>query len=504
MRLSESEKSGCETCSSKELGDCTINASVTAEKLEKITKQDALNAEIASILKSTKTNLSKTGENKVESPKNINVILEDENHIRFSVDLAQKLDLVPELSHRFVDGKHLCIAVQEGAVIVLDDVEYNILNLLHSGTEIEKVINSGLFEQAQVENLLGSLATSGFIKGIAGYRERHRVIPHRFARFHLTKFCNLSCVHCYADSSPWVDRSNDKSTDWWKSLINEFAKHSGERVLFTGGEALTHPGCIDLLRYSKELGLFTTLFSNGLLINRDADKLRGLCNEMQISLDGPDEETNDPIRGKGSFKKIIKALETLLGHGDVRVRVGMCVMEDNWDAWQEKFINFSRRFSGTGLEFKLSFGLIPHGRGEEKNDSLRAVHTQMKVEELLSGLPGPGGDNGPRVTRAKTGCGYAEQLVVAPDGMVHPCHLLDAPLCNVDDKPYEEIIQMLNGVSTAFDVDHIEGCKDCDIRYLCGGTCRVVNGTINGTRFVNTCNSSEKHRKLQNLVRYYS
>lgn len=501
---STSTKSKCGTCSQNKPGGCSANARDDGLSA-KLKKQNDLNEEIQKILRkvdNTEKNYPKNNLNGYAD--SATLIFEDNKRINYSIDLDKKLELASELSHRYIDSKHLWIAVHEGTVVVLNDMEHGALTMFQTGAKIRLILENPLFERESVINLIGKLATAGFIKGIEGYKERHSVIPHRFARFHITKFCNLSCIHCYADSSPLVDRSNEKPTDWWKALIDKFAKHEGEKILFTGGEALTHPGCIDLLKHSKDVGLYTTLFSNGLLINRDAEKIRGLCNEIQISLDGPDAETNDPIRGKGTFLKITKAIDTLLEHGDARVRVGMCVMEDNWDAWQEKFKDFSKRYANTGLEFKLSFGLIPHGRGEVKNDALRAAHTQAIVEELLSGLPGPGGDqNGPRVARAKSSCGYAEQLVVSPDGTVHPCHLLDAPLCHIDDKPYEEIINLLKGVSKAFEVDNIEGCKHCDIRYLCGGTCRVVNGTMNGTRFINTCNSTEKHRKLQNLVRYF-
>lgn len=496
-------KSNCGSCSSNKPGGCSSAKAPNDELAAKIKKQNDLNAEIDKILRGSNHAESDRKKDLDRNFHNTKVAFEDNSKINYKIDFNEKLNLVSELSHRYIDSRHLWIAVKEGTVVVLNEMEHSALTMFQTGAKIKPILESPLFDRNSVINLIGKLATAGFIPGIEGYKEIHPVAQQKFARFHITKFCNLSCIHCYADSSPLVDTSNEKPTDWWKTVIEKFAKHGGEKVLFTGGEALTHPGCIDLLRHSKEVGLYTTLFSNGLLIERRAEKLRNLCNEIQISLDGPDAETNDPIRGKGSFVKIIRAIDTLLAQKSAKVRVGMCVMDENWDAWQEKFIDFSKRYANTGLEFKLSYGLTAYGRGATKNDSLKAVHTQAKVEELLSGLPGPGSDNGPRVIRSKKGCGYAEQLVVSQEGMVHPCHLLDAPLCHFDDKPYPEILEMLKGVSKAFEVDNIEGCKHCDIRYLCGGTCRVINGTQNGTRLINTCNSAEKHRKLQNLVRYY-
>ncbi len=472
----------------------------------KLKKQSDLNLEIASILKKVHS-VNKPSSNTLLADANdssIRISSENGNNLGYTLNMNSSLPLADKLAHRLVDETNLWVAVHEGTVAVLDNTEHDAMLLLKAGKSIKSVINEQPANKDSILKLVGKLATAGFIKGIEGYRERIKVLPHRFARFHLTQFCQLECIHCYADSSPHIDRSRDKPTEWWQKLITNFASYGGERILFTGGEALTHKGCIDLIQHSKDLNLFVTLFSNGLMMKRAAPKLKGLCDEVQISLDGPDVETNDPIRGKGSYKRIISAIETLLAQGGTRVRVGMCVMEENWDSWQEKFLNFAEKFANTGLEFKLSYGLIPHGRGAGKNDRLGAKDTQTKVEELLKDLPGPSNSNGPRVTRAKSSCGYAEQLVVGPDGTVYPCHLLDAALCNVDDKPYEEIIKILERFTTLFEVDHIEGCKYCDIRYLCGGTCRVVNGTQNGSRFINTCNPAEKYRKMQNLVRYYA
>src|SRR5205085_11208010 len=47
---------------------------------------------------------------------------------------------------------------------------------------------------------------------------------------------------------------------------------------------------------------------------------------------------------------------------------------------------------------------------------------------------------GPLIARSTRGCGYAEQIVVAPDGSIHPCHLLDGAITHVEDQPMQEWI----------------------------------------------------------------
>jgi len=78
--------------------------------------------------------------------------------------------------------------------------------------------------------------------------------------------------------------------------------------------------------------------------------------------------------------------------------------------------------------------------------------------------------------------------------------LLDAPVCHIDDYSVSEILLILRGVAMEVDVDHVENCSVCEIRYLCGGMCRVLQSRKTGTRLLNTCNSAEKDRKYRNLV----
>src|SRR6202007_2313694 len=113
--------------------------------------------------------------------------------------------------------------------------------------------------------------------------------PERFARFHLTKACQLECIHCYADSSPHVDRSGALSTERWRHLLDGFSANGGERVLFTGGEALLHKRCVPLMMRGSELGLEVTLFTNGMQIPKYAEQIRDCVDIVQVSLDGPDE-----------------------------------------------------------------------------------------------------------------------------------------------------------------------------------------------------------------------
>lgn len=419
----------------------------------------------------------------------------------------EALPLVPELTHRLVDDKYVWVGVRQGTVAVLSSADHELMLRLRAGVPPSRVQDAlgetlGLSEAdawGRLSDLLGRLAASGLIQGIQGHHEHKAATPERFARFHLTQACQLQCTHCYADSSPYVDRSGELSTERWRRLAIDFAANGGEQVLFTGGEALIHRGCLELMRTCKENGLYVTLFTNGILVARHAREIHKWADKVQVSLDGPNAETNDEIRGRGMFQKILRAIDLLLEQG-TPTRIGMTVAPSRWETWRAEFSRIAERYARyPHVEFKLSYGIMQYGRGTSIDAS--APNDRETIDWFIDRV---NGHEGPKVTRFRSGCGYGEQLVVGPTGTVYPCHLLDAPVCHIDDYPVPEIISVLRGLIGQVDVDHVEGCNTCEIRYLCGGGCRVLGSRQTGSRLVTTCTPADKLQKYRNLVRGFS
>jgi radical SAM protein with 4Fe4S-binding SPASM domain len=424
----------------------------------------------------------------------------------FNISRDAPLPLPGQLSHRFLAPLHLWIGVEEGIAIVLNEAEHALFLHLRDGQAPEAVVHSlgaKLSLEARwnsVNELIARLALGGFIRGVESYTDRWEPTPRRFMRLHLTQRCNLACVHCYADSSPFVSSDGEMSVERWLRIIDDFADAGGERVLFTGGEALVFRGCDQLLDRAHERGLDVTLFSNGILIDRFLDVIRECVDQVQISIDGPNPETNDPIRGVGSFHRAKKAVDTLLNAG-VRVRISMVVMEQNIEAMRVGFVPFAKQWDGKPLEWRLGYGVAHHGRGAEIGDTLEIHDVRPIVDKLLEEVEG---DGGPRIARSTKTCGYAEQIVIAPDGSVHPCHLLDGAITHIDDQSMVDLIGLVQKTAHEYDVDQSIGCNRCDIRNLCGGSCRVQNGKATGNRRVTNCTAFDKLHRLNNLVQTFS
>lgn len=83
----------------------------------------------------------------------------------------------------------------------------------------------------------------------------------QFAWLEITGFCNLSCRHCYADSSPQGDHGTMTETDWFR-VIDELASMAVRDVQFIGGEPTLHPSLPALIRHARARHMRIEIFSN--------------------------------------------------------------------------------------------------------------------------------------------------------------------------------------------------------------------------------------------------
>lgn len=430
----------------------------------------------------------------------------------YNVGTREPLPLIDHLSHHDVDGDHLWIAVEDGKLVVADDTDHELMQAFvdrcSPAAAAQRLRDRLQFdEHAAAEAaaaFVARLAAAGFLRGIQGYHTVAKIRPHAFARFHLTQRCQLQCTHCYTSSSPHLPSDGELPLHRWLQLVDDFADNGGEKILFTGGEALVYRGCIDIMRRARERGLEVTLFSNGILIPKYIADIKEVADIVQISVDGPTAETHDAIRGRNSFNRAMKAIRVLLEAG-IDTRVSTTVMVNNWDAIKDDLPKFIAQFDDTSLSFRMSYGAMAHGRGTDLDHSLDYDEVRRFVDGLLSRVRSTHGDrdHGPNRIQKISGCGYAEQLVIAPDGLVYPCHLLSGALGHVDQLPIRDITKYLQRTAEVFSVNHRVGCSTCDLRNLCGGSCRVEDEKHTGNRLITTCTSEEKLRKKRFLVRRY-
>lgn len=430
----------------------------------------------------------------------------------YDIAMDEVLPLIGHVAHHLVDGAHLWIGVEEGTLVVAESEPAHALMTAFvagcSPADASRRLRTDLgldpdAARRATATFVTRLVAAGFVRGMRGYHSVKQIRPHAFARFHLTQRCQLSCTHCYTSSGPLLPKDGELPTERWIRLVDEFAANGGEKILFTGGEALVHDGCVEIMRRAHDAGLEVTLFSNGMAIPRHLDDLVGVADVVQISVDGPTAEIHDAIRGRHSFRRALRAIRLLLDAG-IETRVSTTVMLDNWPAIRAGLPDFIAEFEETDLSFRISYGAMAHGRGTGLDHSLDTDQVRAFVDDLLTRVrTTENRAGGPNAVKKISNCGYAEQLVVAPDGLVYPCHLLSGALGHVDQMPVKDITKYLARTAAAFSVNSRTGCSTCDLRNLCGGSCRVEDEKHTGSRLVTTCTPEEKLRKKRFLVRQY-
>ena len=133
--------------------------------------------------------------------------------------------------------------------------------------------------------------------------------------FHILTACNLSCRHCYINTDQHGTATLSRQTiEKWLELFADPAKKSN--VIFLGGEPTMHPDLAHAIVKAKALGFTVTVDSNGYLFHDILEKTSpDLLDSLSFSLDGPDAEVNDPIRGEGVFEVCTANIRKAVGMG---------------------------------------------------------------------------------------------------------------------------------------------------------------------------------------------
>ncbi len=128
----------------------------------------------------------------------------------------------------------------------------------------------------------------------------------------VTRNCNINCSHCYAALDTVADFPEPGTADL-KSIIDNVHAMGVRWIRLLGGEPLLRDDLEELIRHVKSRGIFCDITTNGLLISRRLNELKqtdALC----VSVDGG-RESNDFLRGEGTWKKVVAQLEIAVEAG---------------------------------------------------------------------------------------------------------------------------------------------------------------------------------------------
>ena len=403
-------------------------------------------------------------------------------------------------------GFHLLIDPATPNWMATDQRGADILGWLRSSRQVDELINEYALQEGvdltkawlHVHSFLGEAQRFGFVGEepftCPSYSGRGELLQPALRELwvHLNDACNLTCTHCLVRSSPVGDRG--LSTEQIKQVVDQALDLGAERVCFTGGEPLLRPDLPELAQYVTErrgkgtpMDPSVVILTNGTLLHGEGwDRLRALGSEklsLQISLDGSCPEVNDPIRGEGSFDRIVRGIESALVAGfspTISTAVSKANLEDlptlvemlaDLGVTHTHLLWMHRRgraLAGHNGFFPTIGRVIPALRQLRR----RAEELGVEVDNFTSWQARL---DAPRGTRFDLGSAGVETLCLYRDGCVYPSAALAGveELCCGDatQDSLEHIWQdsdVLRQIRWAT-VLHKGECTDCEARLLCGG-----------------------------------
>lgn len=206
----------------------------------------------------------------------------------------------------------------------------------------------------------------------------------------LTNRCQLTCVHCYAESGPTGGHGSMTGDDWCR-LVDDAAASGFASIQLIGGEPTSHPDFGGILEHATGTNLQVEVYSNLLHIT---DACWDLFTRPRVSLatsyysDRPSEHAH--ITGRGD------------SHARTRAHIAEAI--------------------DRGIPLRA--GIIDMGDGqrvEQAREELMAMGVrQVGIDRVRS--VGRGTQTLPDMSELCGGCGRG-QAAISPDGDVWPCVL---------------------------------------------------------------------------------
>ena len=137
-------------------------------------------------------------------------------------------------------------------------------------------------------------------------------------RWSLTYDCNQQCLYCGIPNTETYALDQENIC----RRIDDFVQLGTRWISFTGGEPLLRSDLPAIVNHAKSRGVYVTISTNGALLAEKIQELSGV-DRIKLSLDGP-EAVHDPIKGKGSYCKVMEAIK-LCHRNNIKVVVD-CVL----------------------------------------------------------------------------------------------------------------------------------------------------------------------------------
>jgi len=403
-------------------------------------------------------------------------------------------------------GTNIVVDVNSGAVHVVDDISFDILDYYkdYAHDEIKDKL-SHKYDTEELEEALKeieSLKLEGLLFSEDPYKEyvpsMNRKSVVKALCLHISHDCNLRCKYCFASTGNFGGQRSMMSLEVGKKaidfLISESKNRKNLEIDFFGGEPMMNfdvvKGIIEYARQKEKehnKNFRFTLTTNGLLLNDDNIRyINENMNNIVLSIDGR-KEVNDRMRkridGSGCYEDILPKFKYVAESRN----------QDNYyvrGTFTRENIDFSNDVIHLADEGFKQISVEPVVAAKDSGYDLRGEdlpklfeeYEKLAYEYVKRRKEGEWFNffhfmidlsQGPCIVKRLSGCGSGhEYLAITPEGDIYPCHQFVGnekfKMGNVKEGVLDRDIQ------ESFKNSNVYSKKECDgcwAKFYCSGGC---------------------------------